>query len=267
MRLKPNLELVPDAKHVVFSSYTFWAAVIALLALVGPEVLYATTGRDMNPVFLWLLQVGLLLFILIGRVIVQRGSPLRNALRIVAVTVLIVLSALAATTTLAQAAPATTPLVSGAETSEAEILRLAVPFIARWEGVELVAYQDIVGVWTICSGTTRGVEPGMRKSAEDCAALLEAEALEYWRGVARYFTADTLRHRITALRGSAWTSFAINVGIRAAGTSTATRRLNAGNIAGACQALTWWNKAGQRVRRGLINRRGAEKGRCMVGVA
>ena len=50
------------------------------------------------------------------------------------------------------------------------------------------------------------------------------------------------------------------------GDSTATRRLNAGNIIGGCTALTWWNKAGQRVVRGLALRRGEERDLCMMGV-
>ncbi len=254
MWTKPRIELVPDARHVVFSSYTFWGTVIALLALVGPEVLFASTGRDMNPVFLWCLQVGLLLFILIGRVIVQRGSTLRNTIRIVAVTVLIVLSALAASTTLARAAPA----------REAETLAIAVPFIQGWEGVELVAYRDIVGVPTICSGSTRGVSIGMRMTQAQCDALLWREAAAYRRGVHRYLEAETLAYRLPPARDAAWTSFAFNVGIAAAGKSTATRRLNAGNIAGACQALTWWNKAGGWMIRGLVNRRSAERDLCLA---
>jgi GH24 family phage-related lysozyme (muramidase) len=57
-----------------------------------------------------------------------------------------------------------------------------------------------------------------------------------------------------------------NVGIAGAGKSTATRRLNAGDIAGGCQALTWWNKAGGRVVRGLVNRRAEEFALCMDGL-
>jgi lysozyme len=31
--------------------------------------------------------------------------------------------------------------------------------IKPWEGRELKAYKDIVGVWTICDGETKGVKP------------------------------------------------------------------------------------------------------------
>ena len=61
-------------------------------------------------------------------------------------------------------------------------------------------------------------------------------------------------------RGGAGEGF---VGVRAAGRSTATRRLNAGDVTGACKAITWWNKAGGRVIRGLVNRRTEDQTMCL----
>ncbi|ARC87161.1 hypothetical protein B5V46_00185 [Rhodovulum sp. MB263] len=52
----------------------------------------------------------------------------------------------------------------------------------------------------------------------------------------------------------------MNVGVAGAGRSTATRRLSEGDVPGACEALTWWNKAGGRVVAGLRNRRTEEYG-------
>jgi hypothetical protein len=34
------------------------------------------------------------------------------------------------------------------------------------EGTRLTAYQDIVGVWTICQGDTKNVTSGMRETPE-----------------------------------------------------------------------------------------------------
>lgn len=48
---------------------------------------------------------------------------------------------------------------------------------------------------------------------------------------------------------------AYNVGTGAICGSTAARRARAGNHAGACQALTWFNKAGGKRIRGLVLRR------------
>ncbi|PCJ05866.1 MAG: hypothetical protein COB16_14310 [Rhodobacteraceae bacterium] len=48
--------------------------------------------------------------------------------------------------------------VAGA--SAALVIALATPFIAKWEGVRLEAYKDVVGVETICFGDTHGVQAG-----------------------------------------------------------------------------------------------------------
>ena len=48
----------------------------------------------------------------------------------------------------------------GLVAGSAALMSLAVATVSQFEGRELRAYQDIVGVWTICYGETRGVKPG-----------------------------------------------------------------------------------------------------------
>lgn len=151
--------------------------------------------------------------------------------------------------------------------SQEEFLEVAVPLVARWEGKRNRAYQDVIGVWTICFGTTRGVRPGDYKTDAECEALLRSEIIEYRHGLHRYFTDTTKSHRLTPERDAAYTSLAINVGWVTAGKSTATRRLNAGDIRGGCIALTWYNKAGGKIWRGLVRRRSNECELCLIGVA
>lgn len=138
--------------------------------------------------------------------------------------------------------------------------------ISKWEGKENRAYQDIVGVWTICYGHTRTAKPGQVKTDAECRDLLIEEIEEYRAGLHAYFTEETKRDRLPPKRDAAYTSLAYNVGIRGAGKSTATRRLNAGNIAGGCEAITWWNRAGKKVVRGLVRRRADEYRLCMDGL-
>jgi lysozyme len=246
------MKLVADWRRVVALSISFWAQVLGLFALILPELAYAVWGVEFDPYVLWWVGVGFLLFGIAGRLVVQSGSALVNLLRIAAVALLILgVSVLAAS-----AAPAT----------EAETLAIAVPFIGEREGMRLVAYLDIVGVPTICAGSTRGVTLGMRKTLAECTALLRAEVAEYRRGLHRYFTAETIALRLPARRDAAFTSLAFNVGIGAVGKSTAVRRLNASDVPGACDAITWWNKAGQRVVRGLVIRRAAERDLCRDGL-
>lgn len=245
---------VDDWRRVVSHSLSWWALVAGLVSLVVPEAIYGFLGIDTNPIFWGFLGIFLYAAGIIGRLIRQAKSPMAERIRVALVIVAAVVAAFALSGR-AIAQPA----------SEAETLDMAVPFIANEEGEVLHAYLDIVGVPTICSGSTRGVYIGMTKTHEECAAILRAEVAEYRAGLHQYFTSDTIYYRLPATRDTAYTSLAFNCGIRAIGNSTAVRRLNAGDIAGGCQAITWWNKAGGQIVRGLVARRGREYDLCMAG--
>lgn len=157
--------------------------------------------------------------------------------------------------------------------TEAEFSAVAVPLVAKWEGevrckdnpAMHCAYKDIVGVPTVCYGETKGVTMSMRFTDRQCKDMLASEILEYREGLHAYFTPETLSGRLTAARDAAYASLAYNVGVAGAGRSTATRRLNAGNIVGGCHALGYWNRGGGRVVRGLVNRRAEETALCLAG--
>jgi GH24 family phage-related lysozyme (muramidase) len=63
----------------------------------------------------------------------------------------------------------------------------------------------------------------------------------------------------------AFVSLTYNIGIGAFCRSTARKRLDAGNLEGACDAATWYNRAGGRKIPGLVNRRAAEHRLCLEG--
>ena len=44
--------------------------------------------------------------------------------------------------------------------------------VTRWEGRELNPYQDIVGVWTVCYGETRGIQM-RRYTPAECRQMLD----------------------------------------------------------------------------------------------
>lgn len=149
-------------------------------------------------------------------------------------------------------------------------MAVAVPLVAKWEGLETTAYLDRIArppVWTICYGETQNVQPGETRTRAECEAGLRRGLVQYRNGIHQAFTPDTKERRLHADRDAAFVSLAWNVGIAGVRNSTATRRLNAGDIRGACEALTWWNRAGQRVVRGLVNRRADEHQLCMRGVS
>jgi len=247
--------LVADWRRVLLLSLSFWMQVAGLAVLIVPELRFHFTGHDYNPFVAWWLGVGFLVAGLAGRLWQQRRARWVEWLRVIAVAAIVVALAMLMGAQ-ARAEPA----------SEAETLRIAVPFIAKEEGKSNRAYRDIVGVWTICYGSTRGVSAGMVMTDAECTALLRDEVAEYRLGLHRYFTPVTIDRRLPATRDAAYTSTAFNCGIGAIGRSTATRRLNAGKIAGGCHALTWWKRAGGRVIRGLFERRKREEALCMQGL-
>lgn len=249
------MKLVDKPGRIVGYSISWWMQFAGLVAMIFPEVRYALTGIDTNPRFLWILGVLLLVAGLVGRIYRQDLAPWREWLRLIAIGGIVLALAFVLTSQ-----------VSAAPASEEETLEIAVPFIAKEEGVVLKAYLDIVGIPTICAGSTRGVRLGMEKTMAECLDLLEREVAEYRERLHRYFTSATIKYRLPPPRDAAYTSTAFNCGVGAIGKSTATRRLNAGDVAGGCHALTWWNKAGGRVIRGLVNRRKREYALCMQGI-
>lgn len=140
--------------------------------------------------------------------------------------------------------------------------------VEEFEGLRLKAYKDAVGVWTIGYGTTAaaglGIDPkaGMSITEAEAKSLL-AEGLERF--------AASIRPKITAPINDnefgAFLSLAYNIGPGAFAKSSALRKFNAGDKAGAADAILLWNKAGGKVLAGLTRRRKAERELFMTPVA
>jgi lysozyme len=287
------MHIIDNWKYVLSRTYSVWSMILGFIAFMGSEALYAAFGIEADPYPLG--RAALVFFIagFLGRFIKQdEGSKaLRRTIFLTAFGfgIFMLIKSLggavyedvilpedpAAISADEQAfliipamseIPGAVPVASGLA-SNAEFLAVAVPFVGKWEGLRLAAYRDIVGVWTVCYGETKGVRPGDRYTKAECDAMLARELISYRSRLHRYFSSETLASRLHVQRDTAYTSLAYNVGVGGAGKSTATRRLNAGDIAGGCKAITWWNKAGGRVVRGLALRRGEDYGLCMIGVA
>lgn len=145
----------------------------------------------------------------------------------------------------------------------AAFLAAVVPFVGQWEGLRTTAYQDIVGVWTVCYGETRGVRPGDSYTVAECDEMLQREILHFDAELTK--CAPTLPTLPVGAR-VAFVSWSYNVGTGAACRSTLVRHLNAGNVQAACEQLPRWNRAGGRVVRGLTNRRIAEREMCLASL-
>lgn len=134
-------------------------------------------------------------------------------------------------------------------------LNFLLKLLRVFEGCRLCAYRDIVGVWTICFGSTSGVKEGMRKTQSECEALLASEAGRFMVKVLRL--CPTLVHYPARL--AAVTSLAYNIGTGALSASTLLRKCRGGQWGEAGAQFPRWNKAGGRAVNGLTRRRLAER--------
>lgn len=139
------------------------------------------------------------------------------------------------------------------------ILLVIVPY---FEGTELQSYRDAVGVWTVCTGHTGAdVRPGMTATPEQCDQFLRSDLGVALSAVDRNVDVDIAEPTRASLA-----SFVFNVGAGAFQRSTLLRKLNRGDIVGACNELPRWVYAGGKRLRGLVKRRADERELCLMGV-
>lgn len=130
--------------------------------------------------------------------------------------------------------------------------------IASWEGYVERAYKDIVGVWTIGFGTTKGVKPG--QSIDPVTALQrKIDDISKFEGALKQCVTVPLHQH----EYDAFISLAYNIGPTAFCQSTLVRRLNQRDYDAACKEILRWTRAGGRVVQGLVNRREAEYRQCI----
>lgn len=137
-------------------------------------------------------------------------------------------------------------------------------------------YLDPVGVLTVCDGHTGSdIDPNRIYSDAECDAwtredLAEAEA------IFNRWVPQQVREAMPQTAIGGFISFIYNVGPGKPGRkdgfvwlkngrhSTMLLKLQAGDLAGACEQLNYWIKAGGRVLPGLVNRREAEEWVCSL---
>jgi len=146
----------------------------------------------------------------------------------------------------------------------AGIAGAAIALVAGFEGLRTSAYLDPPGIPTICYGETRGVKMGDTATVAECKAMLD-------RALAGFSAAidACLPREVPEPSYIAFLSAAYNVGAPAFCASSMAKRMNAGDTAGACDALLMWDKitiAGVRVKHpGLARRRSEERALCLEG--
>jgi lysozyme len=144
---------------------------------------------------------------------------------------------------------------------KAGAIAIAVACVSGFEGLRQVAYTDPVGIPTACFGETKGVELGQRYTLAQCKGMLNTSLLEADAAVKKCVTVP-----LPDPRRAAAISLTYNVGAEAFCRSTLVKKLNAGDVVGACDEFLRWTRAGGVELPGLVKRRQQERELCMRGL-
>lgn len=135
-------------------------------------------------------------------------------------------------------------------------LALALPYDRILEGLELSPYFDPVPIESVCYGETH---VAMKKyTAQQCEDLLEKSQM-----AEIIFVQNSTPTKLNSHQLAAFALFTRNVGEGNLKSSTLLKKLNAGDIVGACNQLSKWVYAGGKVLPGLVKRREAERNLCL----
>lgn len=131
--------------------------------------------------------------------------------------------------------------------------------IKEFEGCELKAYRDVVGIWTIGFGHIHGVRPGIIITEQQAIQLLQQDLADTQASI----DAMTLAALPTNNQFAAMVSLCFNIGRGHFKSSSVLRFHLARDYTSAADAFLLWDKAdvnGQlQVVEGLQRRRKAEK--------
>lgn len=134
-----------------------------------------------------------------------------------------------------------------------------VDLICGFEGLELKAYDDGVGVCTIGYGTTiyphgKAVQYGDTCTIEQAKNYMQYDLRHFEQAVNAAVNVPLNQNQFDAL-----VSLSYNIGIGAFKNSTLLKLLNASDYHAASDQFDVWIKAGGKTVQGLVNRRAVEK--------
>ena len=135
---------------------------------------------------------------------------------------------------------------------------IGINLICGFEGLELKAYDDGVGVWTIGYGTT--VINGVKVKKGDTCTIEQAKSYMA-QDLKKFESAVDILVKVPLNQNQfdALVSLTYNIGTGAFKDSTLLKKLNAKDYKGAAAQFDRWNKGGGKVMQGLVNRRAKER--------
>lgn len=128
----------------------------------------------------------------------------------------------------------------------------------KWEGTKLTTYRDMGGVLTYCTGATENAQWGKTYTQDECRAQLDRDLARHAEGIKPCLPWE----KLTDGQRIAFVDTAYNIGVSAFCGSSMARRAKAGNMAGACEALSMWNRVDGKEVRGLTRRRAEARAIC-----
>lgn len=144
----------------------------------------------------------------------------------------------------------------------AAALALTPGILHEVEGTRYEVYTDVAGIPTVCEGITGSdVVPGKTYTRKECDQLLFKHI-----DVAKRAVDSSVRVTIPDTMRASLYSFAFNVGASGFKNSTLLKKLNRGDLRGACQEMFRWEystvNGKKKWVKGLHNRRVTEYGWC-----
>lgn len=130
-----------------------------------------------------------------------------------------------------------------------------IDLIKSFEGLELKAYKDVVGVLTIGYGHTgSGFDANSTITEAEAEEILKKDLQLFENGVNSAVTVNLNDNQFSAL-----VSFSYNLGLGNLGKSTLLKLVNEGKFQEASEEFGKWTRAGGNILPGLVRRREAEK--------
>ena len=134
-----------------------------------------------------------------------------------------------------------------------QLSKTGIELLKHFEGCELKAYQDSVGVWTIGYGHTKGIYEGLEITQSEAEKMLQDELPEYEGYITDKVVPMLQQHEFDAL-----VCWVYNLGPTNLSSSTMLKKLNAGEFKEVPFQMKRWDKAGGQPLLGLTRRRNAE---------
>ena len=134
-----------------------------------------------------------------------------------------------------------------------QLSKTGIELLKHFEGCELKAYQDSVGVWTIGYGHTKGIYEGLEITQSEAEKMLVDELPEYEGYITDKVVPMLQQHEFDAL-----VCWVYNLGPTNLSSSTMLKKLNAGEFKEVPFQMKRWDNAGGQPLLGLTRRRNAE---------